>query len=350
MTGIPRTALAPGYTISRVLKGGWQLAGGHGPVDEAAALDDMDAFVAAGVTTFDCADIYTGVEALIGRYRQRLCDRDGAEAAARIQVHTKCVPDREQLTHLTRAQIAHTIDRSCQRLGVESLDLVQLHWWDYEIDGVLDAARWIDEQRRDGRVRHIGLTNFDAGHVQRFVDAGIPVVSNQVQYSVLDLRPAAAMTGTCARCSVGLLAYGALAGGFLSERWLGQPAPPEPLENRSLVKYRLIIDECGGWDYFQGLLATLRAVAGRHGVGIGAVAVRWTLDQPGVTGVIVGARHRRHLEETLAAFSFALDADDRARIARAQASATGPRGEVYGLERIRGGRHAVIMRENLQRL
>ena len=71
MTVVPRVELAPGYTISRLIKGGWQLAGGHGPVDPAAALADMDRFVDAGITTFDCADIYTGVEALIGRWLTR---------------------------------------------------------------------------------------------------------------------------------------------------------------------------------------------------------------------------------------------------------------------------------------
>ena len=78
------------------------------------------------------------------------------------------------------------------------------------------------------------------------------------------------------------------------------------------MKYRLIIDEFGGWDRFQDLLAVLDAVAARHGVGIGAVAIRWVLDQPGVSGVIVGARHARHLDQAIQACALALDADDRA--------------------------------------
>ena len=157
------------------------------------------------------------------------------------------------------------------------------------------------------------------------------------------------MADTCRRHGVGLLAYGAIAGGFLSERWLGQPAPRQPLENRSLVKYRLIIDECGGWDYFQALLAAMKAVADRHGATIGAVAIRWVLEQPGVAGVIVGARHRGHLEATRGTDSLALDAEDLARIAAIQGAATGPAGDVYALERARGGPHAAIMRYDLQR-
>jgi aryl-alcohol dehydrogenase-like predicted oxidoreductase len=64
--------LAPGYRISRMLRGGWQLAGGHGAIEAERAIADMAAFVDAGVTTFDCADIYTGVEEMIGRFRERM--------------------------------------------------------------------------------------------------------------------------------------------------------------------------------------------------------------------------------------------------------------------------------------
>jgi len=91
---VPQIALAPGYTISRLIKGGWQLAGGHGPIDAAAAYDDMDRFVDAGITTFDCADIYTGVEALIGEWMKRRSRRGGARPA---QIHTKYVPDLDRL-------------------------------------------------------------------------------------------------------------------------------------------------------------------------------------------------------------------------------------------------------------
>jgi len=349
MAAVPRIALAPGYEISRLLKGGWQLAGGHGEVDAEAAIADMAAFVRAGITTFDCADIYTGVETLIGRFLARRCARDGGAASAPVQIHTKCVPDLDRLPQLVRHDIEAVIDRSLARLGVDALDLVQLHWWDYGIPGVVDAARWLDDLRRAGRIRHLGLTNFDTAHVRDFVAAGIPIVSHQVQYSLLDRRPAGDMAAVCADHGIGLLAYGALAGGFLSERWLGQPAPAEPLENRSLVKYRLVIEECGGWDYFQALLGVLHVVAGKHGVRIGAIAIRWALDQPGVAGVIVGARHARHLEETLASLTVRLDAEDHARIAEAHAAATGPSGDVYALERMRSGPHAAIMRYNLQR-
>ena len=342
---MPRAELAPGYTVSCLLKGGWQLAGGHGPVDAAAALADMDRFVDAGITTFDCADIYTGVEALIGEWLKRR----GARAAVPVQVHTKYVPDLDRLLTHSRADVVGGVDRSLARLGVDRLDLVQLHWWDYDVPGYVDAAAWLDELRRAGKIRHIGLTNFDQPRLAEIVAAGIPIVSHQLQYSVLDRRPANGMAAQCARDGIGLLCYGALAGGFLSERYLGRADPAPPLENRSLVKYRLMIDEFGGWDRFQDMLVALGEVAARHGTGIGAVALRWVLDQPGVSGVIVGARHARHLEQARQACVLALDEDDRAAVARVQSASSGPNGDTYDLERVKGGPHASIMRYTLAR-
>jgi aryl-alcohol dehydrogenase-like predicted oxidoreductase len=343
---LPRVELAPGYTISSVLKGGWQLAGGHGPVDAAAALADMDRFVDAGITTLDCADIYTGVEALIGEWLKR---RGARGDAVPVQVHTKYVPDLDRLPTHSRADVVRGVDRSLARLGVNRLDLVQLHWWDYDVPGYVEAAGWLDEQRHAGKIRHFGLTNFDQKRLSEIVAAGIPVVSHQVQYSVLDRRPANGIAAHCARDGIGLLCYGALAGGFLSDRYWRRADSDPPFENRSLVKYRLIIDEFGGWGRFQDMLTALSEVAARHRVGIGAVALRWVLDQAGVSGVIVGARHARHLDQARQAFMFALDDDDRAAVARVQSAANGPAGDTYDLERVKGGPHASIMRTTLAR-
>lgn len=345
MDTIPRLELAPGYTISRVLKGGWQLAGGHGPVAEAAALDDMDRFVEAGVTTFDCADIYTGVEALIGRWLKRRRGRAGADA----QVHTKYVPDLDRLPAHSRADVVRGVDRSLARLGVERLDLVQLHWWDYSVPGYVEAAVWLDELRRAGKIRHLGLTNFDRQRLSEIVASGATIASHQVQYSVLDRRPAAGLAAQCAQNGIGLLCYGAVAGGFLSDRYLGEPDPLPPLENRSLVKYRLIIEEFGGWIRFQEMLAALGRIASRRQATIGAVAIRWVLDQPGVSGVIVGARHAGHLDQIRRACGLTLEDEDRQMIASVQSASRGPEGDVYDLERVKGGRHASIMRYTLSR-
>ena len=337
---VERATLPGGYSISRLLMGGWQLAGGHGSVTAAAAHAQMQAYASAGITTFDCADIYTGVEELIGGFKR-------LRAAPAVQVHTKCVPDREALGKLRRADIECLIDRSLARLGVTQLDLVQFHWWDYAMPGCVAAAQWLDELRQAGKIRLVGVTNFDTPQLAALLAAGVSVATHQVQYSVLDQRPAAGMTDLCATHGVQLLCYGALAGGFLAEKYLGQPAPVEPLENRSLVKYRLIIEEFGGWDMFQNMLQVLRRIAAKHQSTISAVAIRHVLDQPQVAGVIVGARNAQHLPATLAAMRLRLDAADRTEIAAGQAAASGPGGDTYTLERMPRGPHAAIMRYNI---
>jgi len=333
----------------RLIKGGWQLAGGHGSVEEAAAIADMFVYAEAGITTFDCADIYTGVEAMIGRFLAQWRAHHGANAP-RIRVNTKCVPDLDLLPSLTRADLERTIDRSLRRLGTERLDLVQFHWWDYDVGDPVQAALHLDAMRRDGKIAALGVTNMDLPHLRALVEAGVPIAAQQLQCSLLDRRALGAMRDYCVRQGIALYTYGSLAGGFLHERWLSASAPAEPLENRSLVKYKLIIDEWGGWEPFQALLRAMHGVAQRHGTTIGAVALRWVLDQPGVSAAIVGSRNAKHLPGTLAALTLALSDAERATLAGALGDAPGPKGDVYALEREKGGRHAAIMRYGLNRM
>ena len=347
MTEIETFELHPGYSISRVIRGGWQLAGGHGAVDRAQAVADLAACADAGLLTFDCADIYAGVEELLGAFRSDYARRHGAEALARVKVHTKCVPDLALLPRLKKADVRAIVDRSLQRLRQERLDLVQFHWWDYAIPGCLEAAHWLDELRRDGKIDLLGGTNFDTEHVERFAAAGIPMVAMQVQYSLLDHRPEHGFTEACRRHGIQLLCYGAVAGGFLGEKWLGAPEPRAPLENRSLTKYKLIIDDFGGWPLFQQLLQVLHTIAERHDVDIATVASRAILDRPQVAAVIVGARNRAHLAANLRIGAIRLTDRDRSEIAAVLARRSGPDGDVFALERDRGGRHGAIMKYNL---
>ena len=133
----------------------------------------------------------------------------------------------------------------------------------------------------------------------------------------------------------------------MTENWLNQANPGYDFENRSLVKYRLIIDEFGSWERFQDLLRALKAVGDRHGVSLSAVATRWVLDQPQVAAGIVGARYARHLPKTLEVFDLTLDEADRAAIDAVISQANGPNGDVYALEADRTSRHGRIMKYNL---
>ena len=181
-----RTELAPGYTISSVIQGCWQFSTGH-RLDSVGATVDRDELVEllaqralAGKTTFDCADIYTGVEELLGRVRRRILELDGGEP----QIHTKCVPDLDQLATLRKSDLEQTIDRSLRRLAVERLDLVQFHWWDLAIPGFEQAGLWLDELRDAGKIRLLGATNFPTPALKKLLDAGVPIVAHQVQYSI----------------------------------------------------------------------------------------------------------------------------------------------------------------------
>lgn len=344
-----RTRLAPNYEISRVIRGGWQMASGHGAEQSDDPVADMVAFADAGITTFDCADIYTGVEELIGRFRLRYWDLRGQEALGRIKVHTKFVPDLDVLPRITKAYVESVIDQSLRRLNLDRLDLVQFHWWDYEIPRWLETAGWLEEIRRAGKIDRIGGTNFDTDHVEAIVASGVPLTSMQVQYSLLDARPAKRMANLAAANGISFLCYGTVAGGFLGDRWLGRSEPGEPFENRSLVKYKLIIDDFGGWELFQHLLRTLRTVGDRHGADIATVASAAMLLRPAVAAVIVGARSRAHLASNLAVSDIVLTEGDLSEIASVLAQASAIEGDVYTLERDRLGRHGSIMKYNLNK-
>ena len=339
---IPRIALAADYPISRLIKGGWHLAGGHGHVDPLAARRDMARFVEAGITTFDCADIYTGVEELIGAFR-----REHPLLAARLRVHTKFVPDLERLATADGRYVESIIDRSLARLGVERLDLVQFHWWDYSVPRYVEVALELERLRAKGKIDRIGVTNFDVPRLAEIVAAGVPVFAHQLQYSLLDERPAGAMTDYCRAHSIALLCYGTVAGGFLSERWLGAAEPGGSFANRSLTKYRLVIDDFGGWARFQALLAALARIAARHDCDIATVATLAVLERPAVAAAIVGATNAAHLASHERLGHVELDAGDRAAIAAVSAHRRGPLGDVYELERDRTGRHGRIMKYNL---
>ncbi len=345
MTAMETAELAPGYRIPRIVRGGWQLAGDHGAVDRERAIAEIRRFVEAGLNTVDGADIYAGVEALYGAFNAR----QRAASLPPLQVHTKCVPDYDDLQRVDTAYLRAILQRSLQRLNTERLDLVQFHWWNTGVPGCVAAAQALAELQREGLVAHLGGTNFDTATTAAMLDAGVPLVSMQVQYSLLDRRPARQLVPLGLQRGMQLLCYGTLAGGFFSERWLGAAEPGAELTNRSLIKYKLVIDDFGGWAAFQQLLRVLRAIGQRHGCSIATVATRWVLDQPGVAAAIVGSRYADHLHDTLAVFALKLEEQDHALLAPLLKAHPGPDGDTYALERDKAGRHGRIMKYNLNK-
>jgi enamine deaminase RidA (YjgF/YER057c/UK114 family) len=162
----------------------------------------------------------------------------------------------------------------------------------------------------------------DTAHL-RMVSPALHAIANQVSFSLLDQRAARDLAPWCAAHGVHVLAYGTVAGGWLTERWLGQPEPDwEHTGTWSQMKYGRFMRVAGGWDALQRVLAAAAGVAARHGVSIANVASRYILEQPGVAGVIIGARlgEREHIADTLKLFSFQLAEEDRATLSGALAT------------------------------
>jgi aryl-alcohol dehydrogenase-like predicted oxidoreductase len=309
-----RFPFAADVKICRLLAGMWQVSGGHGRIDPERALRAMREHFGAGFTTFDLADHYGPAEDFVGEFRRRLRAERGEAALAGLQNFTKWVPEPGPMT---RSIVEAAIDRSRRRMDVAALDLLQFHWWDYDDPRYLDALRHLADLREAGKIRHLGLTNFDTEHLQIILEKGIPIVSNQVQYSLVDRRPEVAMSEACRRRGVHLLTYGTVAGGLFTERHLGRAEPSRAeLTTASLQKYRRMIDVWGGWALFRELLSVLSGIATKHRATIANVAVRAILDRPAVGGVILGVRfgEAEHVAENLRIFDLALDDEDHARI------------------------------------
>ena len=302
--------LAPNLTICRILNGMWQVAGGHGYIDHELAIADMLRYHDAGFTTWDLADIYGPAEDFIGQFRRRLLKLKGKEELERVQSLTKWVP---QPGKVTRSFVNENIDRSLRRMSVSSLDLLQFHWWDYNNPYYMDALRYLSDLRDEGLIKHIGLTNFDTERMQIMIDSGLRIVSNQVQYSIIDRRPEVKMIPFCLEHNTSLLAYGSICGGLISEHYLGtvEPSTAE-LNTASLRKYKQMIDAWGGWDLFQKLLLTLKSIAQKYDVSIANVATNYILAKAAVAGVIIGDRLGivDHRNDNTQVFNFDLDKSD----------------------------------------
>ncbi len=309
-----RFQFAEDMEICRILNGMWQVSGGHGHIDPTAAVKDMFPYVDEGFTTWDLADHYGPAEDLIGEFRRQLTAARGPEAWESVQAFTKWVT---RPGPMTRGVVEQAVDVSLRRMDIDRLDLLQFHWWEYQDESYLDALSHLSDLRDEGKIRHVALTNFDTERLKRIAGHGIKIVSNQVQFSLIDRRPEVEMAQFCLDQGIHLLAYGTLCGGLLSDRYLGVPEPSRAaLNTASLSKYKQMVDAWGGWELFQELLGALRSVADTHQVNIANVAVRYVLDRPAVAGAIVGVRLgvSENRADSARVFEFNLDQSDLAQI------------------------------------
>ncbi|BBN16120.1 hypothetical protein MPTK1_7g03590 [Marchantia polymorpha subsp. ruderalis] len=304
--------------ITRVINGMWQTSGGWGKIDRDLAVDAMIRHVDAGFTTFDMADIYGPAEDIYGLFMNQIRRERGEELASTVTGLTKWVPSPAKMT---RGVVEAAIDRSRKRMDVQTLDMVQFHWWDYANKGYLDALLHMTDLKEEGKIKTLALTNFDTKRLGVILENGIPIVSNQVQHSLVDMRPQQNMSELCQLTGVKLITYGTVMGGLLSNKWLdvnvNVPFMGPKLDTPSLGKYKQMVDSWGGWNLFQELLRECDKIGRKHGVPISTVAVRYILDQPSVGGSMIGVRLglSEHLRDSQSVFRFQLDDEDRDRIA-----------------------------------
>ncbi|XAR56159.1 Glycerol dehydrogenase (NADP(+)) [Bertholletia excelsa] len=307
--------------ICRVVNGMWQTSGGWGRIERDSAVAAMLQYADAGLTTFDMADIYGPAEDLYGIFINRVRRERPPEFLETVKGLTKWVP---QPVKMTSSFVREVIDVSRKRMDVASLDMLQFHWWDYSNPGYLDALKHLTDLKEEGKIKTIALTNFDTERLEIILENGIPVVSNQVQHSIVDMRPQQKMAELCQDTGVKLITYGTVMGGLLSEKFLDAnmaiPFAGPSLNTPSLQKYKMMVDAWGGWSLFQALLKTLKKVASKHGVSIPTVAVKYILDQPAVGGSMVGVRLglADHIKDTNAVFSLVLDEEDVSSIHEVQ--------------------------------
>ena len=263
-TGLKVSAIAMG-TFSFGGVGAFSRVANQG-VAEARRL--VDCCIDGGVNLFDTANMYS-----LGRSEEILGEALGTKRK-NVLISSKArmrIGDGPNDEGVSRYHLIRECEASLKRLKTDHIDIYFMHEWD-GVTPVEEMLGALDTLRQQGKIAHLGLTNFNTTYTREILDAGIPLVSTQVQYSLLDGRPDKALVALCRERGLQLLCYGTLAGGLLSDAWLGQPEPQEPLANRSHTKYKLIIEDFGGWALFQELLRALDVIARRLGVGLGDVA------------------------------------------------------------------------------
>lgn len=299
--------LAKEFEISRVITGLWQIADmerNGNTLDPITTSKFMAPYLEAGLTSFDMADHYGSSEIIAGTFKNSLENKD------HVQLFTKWVPKPGKIS---RTDVREAIQTALDRMQQPSIDLLQFHAWYYPDASWLDGLFYLKELKEEGLIKHIGVTNFDAAHLRIALASGIPIVSNQICHSLIDQRANGQMAAVCKQYNVKLLTFGTLAGGFLTDRWLGKPEPTyEALTTWSQMKYKRFIDAAGGWAPYQNLLQTVKKIADKHDVSIANIASRFILENPAVAAVIVGARlgESEHINDNRRMLDIKLDSDD----------------------------------------
>jgi len=288
--------------------------------DEAGAHAQLDAFIEAGGTLIDTADVYSaGVsEEIIGRWLAR----QPPDVRTQVVLATKGRFPMGQGPNdagLSRRHLRDALDASLRRLGVESIDLYQVHAFDPHTP-LEETLRFLDDAVRAGKISYVGLSNYTGWQVQKVVDLaefrGLTApVTLQPQYNLLVREIEWEIVPACQSTGLGLLPWSPLGGGWLTGKYTRDERPTGATrlgENpeRGVEAYDRRSAQQRTWD----VVEAVETVASERGVTMAQVALAWLVDRPMVTSVILGARTLEQLHDNLGAAGLHLNEDETARL------------------------------------
>ena len=286
--------------------------------DEAGAHAQLDRFVAAGGTLIDTADVYNaGVsEEMIGRWLSSRDARGDVVLATKGRFPTG---ERPNDVGLSRRHLRAALDASLQRLGVESIDLYQVHAYD-PLTPFEETLRFLDDAVHAGKISYLGLSNFTGWQLQKVVDLAdryhlARPVTLQPQYNLLVREIEWEIIPACQSTGLGILPWSPLGGGWLTGKYSRDTAPTGATrlgENpqRGVEAYDRRSRQDRTWD----VVEAVRAVAKERDASMAQVALAWLVDRPAVSSVILGARTVEQLEDNLGAADMHLSSTERERL------------------------------------
>ncbi|MCZ2830487.1 aldo/keto reductase family protein [Modestobacter sp. VKM Ac-2986] len=303
-----------GLKISEITYGNWITHGGQVEADAATAC--VRAALDAGITTFDTADVYAE-----GRAETVLGQALAGERRSGIEIFSKVywptgpgVNDRG----LSRKHIMESIDGSLQRLGTDYLDLYQAHRYDYETPLEETMLAFADVVR-SGKALYIGVSEWRAEEIRAGKaladELGVPLVSNQPQYSALHRVIEAEVIPTSRELGISQIVFSPIAQGILTGKYLpGQPAPEGSRATDEKGGGANFIARWANDDDVLTRVQELKPIAEDLGLSMAALAVAWVLSEENVAAAIIGASRPEQVVDNVKAAGVTLDADVKARI------------------------------------
>ena len=286
--------------------------------DEDGAHAQLDQFAEAGGTFIDTADVYSSgtSEEIVGRWLGKSDARDQMVVATKGRFPMGGGPND---LGLSRRHLDTALEASLRRLGVDTIDLYQVHAYDPHTP-IEETVRFIDDAVRAGKIRYFGLSNFTGWQIQKTVDLakfqGLTApVTLQPQYSLLVREIEWEMVPACLENGLGLLPWSPLGGGWLTGKYKQDQRPTGSTRlgenpDRGVEAYDRRSTQQRTWD----VLDTVRAIADDRGVSMAQVALAWLVDRPAMTSVILGARTTEQLADNLGAAGLHLSEDETRRL------------------------------------